>query len=119
MDSHYIDYVYTTEVRLIEDAVQSSYEKPEQQPYQGSPTIPQQQSKEGLNRLPAVDLSSLSQDQRTLAEAMLREEYESFAFSEEEIGCIPDLEKLRRLPSKTASQFKTSTRRCQGHFILR
>jgi len=39
-----------------------------------------------------LDLSGLGQDQRTAAETMLREEYESFAFGEEDIGCIPDLE---------------------------
>jgi len=37
-------------------------------------------------------LSGLTQDQGTVAEAILSEEYESFAFGEEDIACIPDLE---------------------------
>ena len=45
-----------------------------------------------MNPLPAVDLSGLNQYQRTVAEALSREEYESFTFSVEDIGCIPDLE---------------------------
>ena len=45
-----------------------------------------------MNPLPAVDLSGLKRDKRTVAEAMLMAEYESCALSEEHIGCIPDLE---------------------------
>ena len=84
--------VTPAEVRLAEDAAQGSHEQPERQQPQGWPAFPPQQNKEGLNPLPVVDLSGLSQDQRTAAETMLREEYESFAFGEEDIGCIPDLE---------------------------
>lgn len=67
-------------------------EQPEEEQFQESPPIPKQQSEGGLNPLPAVDLSGLNQYQRTVAEAMLREEYEFFAFNDEDIGCIPDLE---------------------------
>ena len=80
------------EVRLTDKEAQGSNEKPEEEQFQKSPPIPPQQSEGGLNPLPAVDLSGLNQYQRTVAEAMLREEYESFAFSDEDIGCIPDLE---------------------------
>ena len=45
-----------------------------------------------MNPLLAVDLCGLNQYQRTVAEAMLREEYEPFVFSDKVIGCIPDLE---------------------------
>ena len=34
----------------------------------------------------------MDHEKRTVAETMLREEYESFSSSEEDIGCIPDLE---------------------------
>ena len=66
----------------------------------------QQQSEGGLNPLPAVDLSGLNQYQRTVAEAMLREEYKSFAFSDEDIGCIPDLEMEINLKDCQAVQKK-------------
>lgn len=48
-----------------------------------------------MKPLPEIDLSGLNQYQRTVAEAMLREEYESYAFSDEDIGCIGDLGTLR------------------------
>ena len=54
--------------------------------------IPGKQDKQGINPLPAVDLSGLNHDQLILAETMLREEYESFSSSEQDIGCTPDLE---------------------------
>jgi len=62
------------EVRLTDKEAQGSNEKPEEEQFDKSPPIPQQQSEGGLNPLPAVDLSGLNQFQRTVAEAMLREE---------------------------------------------
>ena len=60
----------------------------------------------GVLHLPAVDLSGLNQDQRIVAETMLREEYESFSSSEEDIGCIPDLEMEINLKDSKAVQKK-------------
>lgn len=82
--------VTAEEVRLTDTETHGKYEKPEEGQFQEPPTISQRQSKEGLNPLPAFDLSGFNQRQRTVAEAMLREEYEFVAFSD--IGCIPDLE---------------------------
>ena len=84
--------VTAAEVRLTDKEAQGSNEKPEEEQFHESPAIPQQRSEGGLNSLPAVDMSGLNQFQRTVAKAMLREEYESFAFSDEDIGFIPDLE---------------------------
>lgn len=53
---------------------------------------PGKQDKQGMNPLPAVDLSGLNHDQQIVAEMMLREGNESFSSSEQDIGCIPDME---------------------------
>jgi len=53
-----------------------------------------------------LDLSGLGQDQRNAAETMLRDEYESFAFGGEDIGCIPDLEMEINLKSHQPVQKK-------------
>ena len=53
---------------------------------------PGKQDKQGMNLLPAVDLSGLNHDQQIVAEMMLREGYESFSSSEQDIDCIPDME---------------------------
>jgi hypothetical protein len=42
--------------------------------------------------LPPVDLSSLTKEQYSVVAQMLMEEHESFATSNEDLGCIPDLE---------------------------
>ena len=84
--------VTAADVRLTDKEEQGSNEQPEEERFHESPPIPQQQSEGGLNPLPADDLSALNQCERTVAEVMLREEYESFGFSDEDIGCIPDLE---------------------------
>ena len=68
--------VTAADVRLTDKEGQGNNEQPEEEQFHESP-IPQQQSEGGLNPLPAVDLSGLNQCQRTVAEAMLRGEYES------------------------------------------
>ena len=104
--------VTAAEVRLTDKERQGSNEKPEEEQFHESPPVPKQQSEGGLNPLPAVDLSGLNQYQTTLTEAMLREEYESFAFSDEDTGCIPDLE-------METNQSKRSTLQFQGRCTLR
>ena len=104
--------VTAAEVRLTDKEGQGSNEKPEEEQFHESPPVPKQQSEGGLNPLPAVDLSGLNQYQTTLTEAMLREEYESFAFSDEDTGCIPDLE-------METNQSKRSTLQFQGRCTLR
>ena len=42
--------------------------------------------------LPDIDLTGLTEQQRKVAKAMLREECHSFARNDEDIGCINDLE---------------------------
>ena len=83
--------ITAAEVQLTDKEAQGSNEKPEEEQFQKSPPVPQQQSEGGLNPLPAFDLSGLNQYQRTVVEAMSREEYKSFAFIDEDIGSIPDL----------------------------
>ena len=61
--------VTAAEVRLTDKEAQGSNEKPEEEQFDESPPFPQQQSEEGLNPLPAVDLSGLNQYRRTVAEA--------------------------------------------------
>ena len=48
----------------------------------------------------------LNHDQRIVAETMLREEYESFSSSEQDIGCIPDLEMKINLKDRQPVQKK-------------
>ena len=86
--------VTEADVRLSVCRTSCEHQHLEQHESQESTTldIPGKQDKQGINPLPAVDLSGLNHDQRILAEAMLREEYESFSSSEQDIGCIPDLE---------------------------
>lgn len=84
--------VTAAEVRLVDRETQCSYEKPREQQFHEPPTD-NQQNRAALNPPPpAVDLRGLSQDQGTVAEAMLKEEYKSSAFTEEDIGCIPGQE---------------------------
>ena len=80
------------DVRLSVCRTSCEHQHLEQNESQESTTleIPGKQDKQGINPLPAVDLSGLNHDQRILAET--REEYESFSSSEQDIGCIPDLE---------------------------
>ena len=87
-----VKLVTAEEVRLTDTETRGNYESPEEEQLHEALTIPLQQSKEGLNPLSAFELSGFNQRQRTVAEAMLREEYESVAFSDEDIVCIPDLE---------------------------
>ena len=84
--------VTTADVRLSECRTQNDQQYFEKPKPQGPTTPAEQQNKENENPLPAVDLGDLDHDQRTAAEMMLREEYESFSSNEEDIGCIPDLE---------------------------
>ena len=91
-----VNSVTAADVKLSEESTQSTcnHKSPEENQDQGAlkKTFPSQQNKISENPLPAVDLSGLDQDKRIVAEAMLREEFESFAPSEEDIGCIPGLE---------------------------
>ena len=86
--------VTAADVRLSECSTQTDHQHLEKHETQGStrPTPSGQQDGESKNPLPAVDLNGLHYDQRVVAETMLREECESFSSSEEDIGCIPDLE---------------------------
>ena len=88
--------VTAADVKLSEVSTQNtcSHESPEKNQDQGAlkKTFPSRQNKVSENPLPAVDLSVLDQDKRIVAEAMLREEFESFASSEEDIGCKSGLE---------------------------
>lgn len=57
-----------------------------------SGTVLIQETPEEEKFLPQVDLSNLNPEQRVLAEGMLRDECETFARNEQDIGCIPELE---------------------------
>ena len=83
--------VTAVEVKLSEDSndpksSQNACHDPETQ------SSIEQDLKHNSKTVPEVDLSQLNSDQRKLAEQMLREESESFSLSEDDIGCIPDLE---------------------------
>ena len=86
--------VTAADVRLSECSTHNDHQHSEKTEPQRSrrSTLPKQQQKRSENPLPSVDLNGLDHDQRTAAEAMLREECESFSSNEEDIGCIPDLE---------------------------
>ena len=86
--------VTPADVRLSECRIQNDHEHVETAEPQGSrrSTLPKQQEIRSENPLPAVDLSGLDHDQQIAAETMLRAECESLSSSEEDIGCIPDLE---------------------------
>ncbi|KAK3752993.1 hypothetical protein QZH41_016307, partial [Actinostola sp. cb2023] len=57
-----------------------------------SPAPAEEESVKGPGPLPPVDLSSLNKEQYSVVAQMLMEEHESFATSNEDLGCIPDLE---------------------------
>ena len=86
--------VTAADVSLSECSIRTGQQHLREHEPQGRtrPTPSGQQGGESKNHLPAVEFSGLNQDQRIIAETMLREEYESFSSSEEGIGCIPDLE---------------------------
>ena len=96
------------DVSLSECKTQNDHQHFEKTELQGSrrSTLPKQQEKGSKNPLPAVDLSGLDHDQRIAAEAMLKEECESFSSNEEDIGCIPDLEKEINLKDNQPVQKK-------------
>lgn len=52
--------ITAAEVQLTDKEAQGSNEKPEEEQFHESPSVPQQQSVGGLNPLPAVDLSGLN-----------------------------------------------------------
>ena len=87
--------VTEADVRLSGCRTSSEDQHLEQHESQESTTlnIPGKQDRQGINPLPAVDLSGLNHDQQILAETMLSEDCELFSSSEQDIGCIPDLEK--------------------------
>ena len=79
------------EVKLSEDSndpisSQNVCHDPETQ------SLTEQDQKHNSKTVPEVDLSQLNPDQKKVAEQILREESESFSLSEDDIGCIPDLE---------------------------
>ena len=84
-----VSSVTTADVKLVE----TPEVEPDQVQNIHTEETPEPSAKEGsVGPLPPVDLSSLNEAQYKAAAQMLMEEHEAFSTSEDDIGCIPDLE---------------------------